>query len=145
MLCIPLPLFIRMKLPLKKKIILCLVFSLGAFVVSLNPYSVPYNPNPRRSFVLFFPNTTRFICLTGSIGCIGTSEKSARPSSSPMFRTVGSLFEESLTSALSYRVKQALRGLAAVQIPTIVMVSSRTRVMLRPPVIAIRIILNGTR
>ncbi|KKY18187.1 putative ubid family decarboxylase [Phaeomoniella chlamydospora] len=48
MLCIPLPILVRLKLPLKKKIILCVVFSLGIFVIlsailsKYYSFSLPY-------------------------------------------------------------------------------------------------------
>jgi hypothetical protein len=40
MLCIPLPMLAKLKMPLKQKIILGLVFTLGAYVVSI--YGVPF-------------------------------------------------------------------------------------------------------
>ena len=48
MLCIPLPILIRAKLPLQKKLILCIIFSLGVFVIvaallsKYYSFSLPY-------------------------------------------------------------------------------------------------------
>jgi hypothetical protein len=48
MLCIPLPILIRAKLPIQKKLILCVVFSLGIFVIicavlsKYYSFSLPY-------------------------------------------------------------------------------------------------------
>lgn len=41
MLCIPLPMIVKLKLPLKQKIILSGVFSMGIFVVSMELHSNP--------------------------------------------------------------------------------------------------------
>jgi hypothetical protein len=48
MLCIPLPILIRAKLPMQKKLILCVVFSMGIFVIicavlsKYYSFSLPY-------------------------------------------------------------------------------------------------------
>ena len=57
MLCIPLPVLIRAQLPLKKKLILCIVFSIGVFVIisailsKYYSFSLPYGVDWVRLFI----------------------------------------------------------------------------------------------
>jgi hypothetical protein len=57
MLCIPLPILIRAKLPLQKKLILCIVFSMGIFVIicavlsKFYSFSLPYGVDWVRPFL----------------------------------------------------------------------------------------------
>jgi hypothetical protein len=56
MLCIPLPILIRAQLPLRKKLILCIVFSMGIFVIisavlsKYYSFSLPYGVDWVRPF-----------------------------------------------------------------------------------------------
>jgi hypothetical protein len=56
MLCIPLPILIRAQLPLRKKLILCIVFSMGVFVIisavlsKYYSFSLPYGVDWVRPF-----------------------------------------------------------------------------------------------
>ena len=86
MLCIPLPILIRAKLPLQKKLILCIVFSMGIFVMicavlsKYYSFSLPYGVDWVRPS-LTPPSLAH--SLTSPDRSIGMSAKFQLPSSSP--------------------------------------------------------------
>ena len=99
MLCIPLPILIRAKLPLQKKLILCIVFSMGIFVIicavlsKYYSFSLPYGIDWVRSIPSSHPSliVPKHICADSPPikRSTGTSVKSQPPSSSPTCPTSG--------------------------------------------------------
>lgn len=143
---IPMPIFLQSQLPLKRKIVLCGVFALGAFTVCCPTVSwdqrllgrTSQGVNCRRrkycswvltclSFRSFPPSSTRSTASTSPsapTGRSGTSESPQPPSSPPTFPTSGPFSAASSTSGPSAAhptasLRQIPRRTSAPTLPTI--------------------------